>query len=271
MRTTIFLIGLLSQFSSTGFAMDIVAHRGASHLAPENTLAAYFLAWELLADAAECDVHLTKDGRVVVVHDPTSGRTGAGTDHVVASSAYQVLREQDVGSWKHTRYASERIPLLSQLLVALPPKKRLLVEVKCGPEIIDPLKAVLEGSGKIDQVIIISFHLEVVVAAKRALPAVPVLYLSKSPKNKIGSYTMHDPKIVDLVLEQGLDGLGLHFAGVNEDLVAKVRKHNLLLYVWTVDDPKQAQRLELLGIDGLITNRPGWMRKQLAGDGGPKK
>ena len=74
MRATILLMGLLSQFSSTGFAMDIVAHRGASHVAPENTLAAYVLAWELLADAAECDVHLTSDGRVVVIHDPTSGR-----------------------------------------------------------------------------------------------------------------------------------------------------------------------------------------------------
>ncbi len=246
--------------------MDIVAHRGASHLAPENTLAAMRLAWELQADAAECDVHLTADGRIVTIHDPDTRRTGTESLKV-AESTYERLRRLDVGRYKAERYAGQRIPLLSEILSDLPEGKRLLVEVKCGPEILPGLERVLAASGKTDQVIVISFHLQVVVGAKKRLPRVPALLLKKSGRELTGGYRAHDPGLIAAAREHGLDGLGLHHGGVTADFARAARRAGLRLFVWTVDDPAEARRLRALGIDGLITNRPGWMREQLRPSG----
>jgi len=266
MRTVAFLIAWLLSPVPEGVAMDIVAHRGASADAPENTLASIRLGYERGADAAECDVHLTSDGRIAVIHDPDTLRT-TGQGLQVARTPWARLSTLDAGAWKGERFADERIPLLATLLAAIPDGKRLLVEIKCGPEIIAPLVKLLDASGRADRVWIIGFDLDVVTAAKRALPEVPVLYLAKSPKGPDGKPVPHDAGLVDVVRSHGLDGLGLHHAGVTAGIVAAAHAAGQKVYVWTVDDPAQARRLQAMGVDGLITNRPGWMRKQLEGEG----
>src|SRR6478609_1034971 len=106
----------------------LIAHRGESHLAPENTLAAFRLAWSLGDDAIELDVHLTRDGQVVVCHDDdTSRTTGGRTKRVVRDSAAGELRALDVGAWKGPQYAGERMPLLEEVLSILPAGKRAFV------------------------------------------------------------------------------------------------------------------------------------------------
>src|SRR5687767_10257607 len=87
--------------------MQFIAHRGASHDAPENTLAAVRLAWAQHADAVEVDVHLTRDGRLAVIHDPDTQRT-AGVARVVAQSTLAELQLLDVGRWKASRFAGEK-------------------------------------------------------------------------------------------------------------------------------------------------------------------
>ena len=91
--------------------VEIIAHRGASHLAPENTLASVELAWKRGADAVEIDIWLTKDGRIVAIHDEDTERT-TGRKWVIADHTLAELRRLDAGSWKDESYAGEPIPIL---------------------------------------------------------------------------------------------------------------------------------------------------------------
>src|SRR5512133_60470 len=123
----------------------LIAHRGASREAPENTLAAFDLAWQQGADGIEADFRLTADGRIVCLHDATTGRT-ANLDLVVADSSFAELQQLDVGSWKGTRWQGERIPTLEEVLARLPLGKRLFIELKSGPEMLAPLRRILTAS-----------------------------------------------------------------------------------------------------------------------------
>ena len=104
--------------------VEIVAHRGASADAPENTLAAIQLAWQQGADAAEIDVRLTVDGQLVAIHDETTLRTGS-TDWKVKDHTLAELKTLDVGLWKSQQFVGEQIPTLAEVLDIVPPGKRL--------------------------------------------------------------------------------------------------------------------------------------------------
>src|SRR5262245_65624278 len=103
--------------------MEIIAHRGASHDAPENTLAAVRLAWEQGADAVEVDVQLSKDGKLVVIHDDNTKRSG-GFARKVRAQTLDELRRLDVGRWKGKRWAGEKIPTLDVVLEAVRSEER---------------------------------------------------------------------------------------------------------------------------------------------------
>src|SRR5690242_8830167 len=98
-----------------GPKLDLVGHRGASHDAPENTVASFREAWRQGADAAELDVHLTKDGRLVVIHDGDAKRT-TGSPLKVREATLAELRRLDAGAWKGARYAGEKLPTLAEML-----------------------------------------------------------------------------------------------------------------------------------------------------------
>jgi len=234
--------------------MEIIAHRGASAVAPENTVAAYRAAWEMGADAAETDVYLTRDNQVVAIHDETTKRT-TGVDHEVKSTTYDELRSLDAGSWKDPRYAGEPIPLLSAILETLPPGKILYVEVKCGPEILPFLDEVLTKSGKRDQVTIIGFDLDTMDAAKKRMPDRPVFWLRSTEEDKETNVRLpHDLSWVDLVKARGLDGLDVGYGGLTPSFVEAARKAGLGLVVWTVNERADAIRMRDLGVDGLTTD-----------------
>ncbi|MDA3818126.1 MAG: glycerophosphodiester phosphodiesterase family protein, partial [Prolixibacteraceae bacterium] len=117
-----------------------IAHRGASYLAPENTLASAKLAWELGVDAVEVDVYLSADNRVMVIHDKTTKRTsGDGTNYKVAKTNSDVLRTIDVGSYKSEKYSGEKIPFIEEIIETVPDKKTLVIEIKYGAEVLPVL------------------------------------------------------------------------------------------------------------------------------------
>ncbi len=247
--------------SGCGRSVEIIAHRGASYLAPENTLAAVKLAWEKQADV-EVDVYLTKDQQIVCIHDKTTKRTG-GEDLTVCETECIRLRELDVGSFKGPQFAGERIPLLTEVLATIPPKQRLFVEIKCGQEILPQLQQVIAESGKRGRIVIIGFDLDTVTAAKK-LMGLPTYWLKGTDKVKdTDQWIPHDPQLAQTATNRGLDGLDVHYAGVTEEFVRGVRASGQKLYVWTVDDPAEAARLVSLGVDGITTNRPDWLRDQL--------
>ncbi|MBA2116465.1 glycerophosphodiester phosphodiesterase [Bremerella alba] len=273
MRT--FAYGLLVAACWTGVvgigeAQMIVAHRGASFDAPENTLAAFQEAWKQKADAIEGDFYLTKDGHIVCLHDKTTERTTAGTAKLnPAESTLDQLRDLDVGSWKHEKYAGERIPLLDEVLATVPQSGKILVEIKCGPEIIEPLRVVLEKSSlRPEQIVIICFNEEVVKQAREKMPQFKANWLTSYKQDK--DTKMWSPNL-DTVLETlgktGATGWGTQGRDevVTAEFVREIRKAGIECHVWTVDEPAQAKRYATLGFDSITTNKPAEIRKAVLG------
>ena len=243
--------------------MEIIAHRGASHDAPENTLAAIRLGWAQGADAVEIDVHLSKDDQVVVIHDATLSKT-AGVRRRVVSQTVAELQSFDVGSWKHARFADERIPTLGEALATIPKGKRLFVEIKCGPQCIPAFAKTVRASRKAAaQVVPIGFGLETMRGIKMALPELEVAWVAEF-KRTLRGWSPRAETLIEKAKAAGLDALDLDGRGpLDAGFVGKVHAAGLRLYVWTVDAPARAEKLRAAGIDGVTTNKPGWLRKQL--------
>lgn len=256
---------LLITNAQASFTMEIIGHRGASHAAPENTLAAVNLAWERGADAVEIDVFLTKDGRIVVIHDANTKKL-AGRDRKVIDQTLAELKALDVGRWKGEQWADERIPTLEEVLATVPDGKRLLIEIKSGPEIVPKLKRLIETAGKKPgQTAIIGFSLATVKQVKRELPRLKVYWVVALKRDKVTR--KWSPAVESLIRQAraaNLDGLDVGRAEViDRPYVQKVRQAGLGFYVWTVNSIKEARRLKEIGVDGIATDRPGWMRDHL--------
>jgi glycerophosphoryl diester phosphodiesterase len=252
-----FFVGM----SGCSKSVEIIAHRGASYLAPENTMTSVMLGWEKEANV-EIDVHLSSDNRIVVIHDASTKRI-TGTDLKVKETTSEELRKLDYGSFKGEKFAGEQIPFLDDVLKAIPPGRKLYVEIKCGKEILPFIRQSINESGKISQIVIIGFDLEVVTSSRQLID-VPTYWLRGTKKDKeTDDWIPHDSKLVQIVKDRGLDGLDVHYAGVTKEFVDAVKAAGQKLYVWTVDDPEEAKRLIRLGVAGITTNRPEWLREQL--------
>ncbi|MBC8468827.1 MAG: glycerophosphodiester phosphodiesterase [Planctomycetes bacterium] len=242
-------------------SVEIIAHRGASYLAPENTMASVMLGWEKGADV-EVDVHLSKDNRILVIHDASTKRTGK-TDLNIKDTPSRELRKLDVGSFKSEEYAGEQIPFLADVIRTIPPGRKLYVEIKCGKEILPILEKLITQSGKMSQIVIIGFDLETVTMSKELIN-IPTYWLKGTEKEKeTEKWIPHDPQLVRIARNKGLDGLDVHYAGVTKEFTDAVKASGQKLYVWTVDDQEEAIRLIGLGVAGITTNRPQWLRQQL--------
>ncbi|MGD9900537.1 MAG: glycerophosphodiester phosphodiesterase, partial [Calditrichaceae bacterium] len=238
----------------------IIAHRGASHIAPENTLAAVRLAWEANADAIEVDVHLSKDNVIVVIHDENTLRTG-GRNAFVADQTLDELKQLDFGVYKDKKWAGERIPTLEEVVRTVPKNKMIFIEIKCGMEIIPFLENLINNSGLLTgQVEFIGFDSDVMRELKKTLPEFTALLLFEMEKDSTsGRWVPHVEEMIRLAKKAGLDGLDvLGCEYVDDDFVRKVKASEMKLYVWTVDHPQEARRLINAGVDGLTTNRPKW-------------
>lgn len=254
--------------SSVSHAQLIVAHRGASYDAPENTLAAFRLAWEQQADAIEGDFYLTKDNQIVCIHDKTTKRVAPNQPELsVKDTTLEQLQSCDVGAWKHSRYAGERIPTLMDVLKIVPTDKKILVEIKCGPEIVPVLKPQLESSGLApDQIVIICFNQAVVAQSRKAMPQYKVNWLtSYKQNNDNGAWTPGSDEIVRTLAATGATGLGSkgELKVIDQKLVNAVRQSNREFHVWTVNDPAAARTFQSFAVDSITTDRPAFIREVL--------
>ena len=243
-------------------AVEIIAHRGASQDAPENTLAAFQQAWEQGADAIELDIHLSKDGKIAVIHDKDTARV-AGVKHEVARLTWEELQTIDVGSHKNPSFRNERIPTLEPILARVPEGKRALIEIKCGPEILPELQRVISVSTlKPKQVAIIAFDAEILRQSKMRMPALSHYLLVDYKRDALG----RPPKVTSAIQRAkaaGLDGLSIkHEWPIDPKFVKLVKSEGLHLIAWTVNDTAAAKRLTDAGVDGITTDRPGWLRKE---------
>ncbi|MEQ8820131.1 MAG: glycerophosphodiester phosphodiesterase [Sumerlaeia bacterium] len=244
---------------------EIVAHRGASHDAPENTLAAVRLAWQQNADAAEVDITLTADNRIVCFHDTELKRT-TGAPGTIAGATLAELRELEAGAWKNPLFAGEPIPLLKHVLSTVPEGKRLYIEIKTGAEITDRLVQVVRQSGKKpEQITFISFQADACRAIKRALPDHRVLFLHGFKEDENGVLQPPIAELIEEALALGVDGLDLSHKGpLTPEAVQAIHDAGLGLAVYTVNDPFRAHELAALGVDAITTDRPEEMMELFA-------
>ena len=248
--------------------VEIIAHRGASHLAPENTLASVELAWKRGADGVEIDIWLTKDERIVAIHDEDTERT-TGRKWKIADHTLAELRSLDAGSWKDASFAGERIPMLEEILASIPDGKRLFIEIKCKRQVLPELRRLLIASGKpTRQIVVIAFDLDTATESKRLMPDVKTYWLfGRSPQRDKDTHMITGGRIDELIEKcraAGLDGLDLsHESELTNEIVDRIHGLGLGLYVWTVNSPADAVRVVNLGVDGITTDRPGWLPGQL--------
>lgn len=244
-----FNMGLLGQ-------QTFIAHRGASYLAPENTVAAANLAWELGADAVEIDVYLTKDNRVMALHDKNTRRTTGGKKSLaIKDTPSLVLRDLDVGSWKDEKYKGEKIPLISEIIETVPDGKNLVVEIKTGSEILPHLRREIEKSGKLDQMIFICFGWKTILDTKKEFPENACYWLSSLKQGL--------KKKMEKAAEAGLEGVNLNYKIIDEDVVQMAKELNLEVLTWTVNDPETAKKMTKLGVTGITTDRPKWLKQEM--------
>lgn len=251
-------------------AAQIIAHRGASADAPENTLAAYRLAWQQGADAIEGDFRFTSDRHIVCMHDATIDRTTGAKDKAkVADLTFDKIRALDAGSWKSPQFTGEKIPTLDEILAIVPKGKKLFLEIKDTVRIVPDIKKAIESSGLVsDQITIISFDEKVVAAVRQSMPAFKTYLLYSFKKDKAGKWTATQDELLAAVKQCNAHGLSVGFTEestelVNADLVRKLRDAKLEFHVWTIDDPALAKRALDLGAGSITTNRPGALRREL--------
>ncbi len=232
----------------------IVAHRGASFDAPENTLPAFKLAWKLGADAVEGDFLLSKDGHIVCVHDKKTKKV-ADQNLEVVNSTLKELQALDVGSWKHEKFSGTSIPTLPQVFATVPKGGKIYVEIKCGPEIVPALIKEIQRSGLSDeQVILICFNTEVIREFKKARVNHKAYWLCHFRKKK-GVLSPSIQEVLQTLKNIGADGLDSHYS-IPEEYSQAVLDAGYEWHVWTVNSTALATELKNRGVASITTDRP---------------
>jgi len=237
---------------------SIIAHRGASADAPENTVEAFRLAWQQGADAIEMDLRLTADGQVIVFHDEDLRRM-AGDPRRVRDMTAAELVGMEVGRSNHGRWSAAQIPLLEAALADVPRGGGVFLELKCDSSMLPSLGKVLSGCGLHgSQITLISFNLQVLAEAKAMMPALNSALIVDWP-SVIGF-----ERLMSMATDHGIDGLDVATDWpLDSPRVARAHEQGLKVHVWTVDDVRRARELVKAGVDGIATNIPLKMRRAL--------
>jgi glycerophosphoryl diester phosphodiesterase len=229
----------------------IVAHRGASQEAPENTLAALRLGWELGAESCEIDVRVTRDGAVVLMHDDTALRT-TGLDRAIADLTLDQLRALDAGAWKGERWRGERVPTLAEALAIVPAGRMLFVEIKTGAADAPTIaRAILDADPAPGAVALQAYDADALAAAAALLPGVPTYWDIDPPKG-----APYPASIIEDARARGFTGLALDRRGLDDAIVTAIADAGLSLDVWTVDDPDEISAWLARSARFVETNRP---------------
>jgi glycerophosphoryl diester phosphodiesterase len=233
----------------------VIAHRGASRDAPENTISAFELALDQGADAIELDVHLSRDEQPVVIHDFSLERTTDGSGPVGARTVRE-LKRLDAGGWHAPGFRGQRIQTLQEVLERFRDRARFWIELKGGskvyPTIEERVVSVLEIYDVVERVVVQSFDHSALVNVHGMNQAVALGALVAHPPL--------DPAAVAALPARAICP-GAHL--LTEDALAGIRRAGLECYVWTVNEPVDMDRLAGWGVSGIITDRPGLLRARL--------
>lgn len=228
--------------------MWVVAHRGASGHAPENTLAAFRKAVELGAKFIETDLQLSRDARFVAIHDDTLERTtnGHGSVHDFTLAD---LRKLDAGSWFRPEFAGEKLPTIEEILqFAREHDIVFYLELKpweaWGSE--HSLVGSLRDACEAARVIVLSFDGSTLAAVRRLEPNIMTGLLMDS----------HGPEAVERAVAAGARQLALHGKLITPELLSQAKQRDIQVVAWTINHPSHMQALIQAGVDGIITDYP---------------
>ena len=222
----------------------VCGHRGAAGLKPENTLAGFREAVAMGADFVECDVHLSRDGEIVVIHDDTLDRTTNATGAVRGLTLAEI-RMADAGG-------GERVPTLDEVLDVVVPKARLLCELK-NDTVVPAAVAKVRERGLLDRVTFISFNVAALTLAR-----------AQGADVKLG-YLLFNPSEADIAFAQYLkaESIDMDYRRACYHVIRAIHGAGLLARCWTPNDPVEFAALVGLGIDSITTDRPDLLLKQL--------
>ena len=238
----------------------VVAHRGASGYAPENTMVAFKKALELKADFIELDVQMTRDNVLVVIHDSNVARTTNGTGEVREFS-YKELKMLDAGLWFNRKFLGQRIPTLQEVITEFRGKMGLLIEIKnpnLYPTIVERLASELKKNKldcpEKDEVIVQSFDFELLQKFNRLVPNVPLGLLVK--------YRVHGISNVQLREWSSLvQYINPNKALITKGLVKRIHSYKLKVIPYTVRDKKSIKGLMDANVDGIVTDYPDHLKE----------
>ncbi len=225
-----------------------ISHAACKGHAPENTLAGIHAALGLGVDAIEIDVHTSRDGVPVLIHDDRVDRTTDGTGLVNDLTLAQ-LKALDAGARSFDgRFSGERIPTLAEVLDLTRGFCLLVIEVK-QQEIIRDVAAVVRRLNAAEHTMIWSFHSDVVAAARATMPEAPVARLWSGLSGDAAS-------LIEETVRHNAQAVSVHYATVDEALVARARLRGLTVYTWTPDEAADQARVAAAGVAGICTNVP---------------
>lgn len=226
----------------------IIAHRGASAHAPENTMAAFQLALDQGADGIELDVMLTKDNRIAVIHDDTVDRTTNGSGRVRDMTLAE-LQALDAGE-------EEKIPSLDEVLERFGGRFLINIELKNYSSVLDSLPTevakLVKSTGMMESVLISSFNPFNIARFRKQAPEAVLGLITQPKQAKHWMWRLFK-----------YDALHPHFSDVDAVLVAALHARNRQVNVWTVDEAEEIRRLASLNVDSIVTNDPKYAREVL--------
>jgi glycerophosphoryl diester phosphodiesterase len=269
-RTLLLAIGLACsamQGLAQGHHPLIIAHRGASSAAPENTLAAFREAMRQGSDALELDVRRTRDGKLIVLHDESIDRTTTSSGKASQLSADR-LASADAGIKFHPSFAGEHIPALEEVLALLDSTTLVVIELKedssSSPGIERQLVDAVRESGHVRQVLLKSFQPSVLHTLAVLAPNIPRIFV----------YAIRVPWL-NLIIGSGISTgsvfdvpaqyLQPHWYMLSESFVREAQARGFKVIAWGVDGENELREAVKYGLDGIETDTPGELRKILRG------
>jgi len=258
--------------------VEIVAHRGGAALAPENTLGAFRHALSLGVDAVELDIHRTRDGALVVIHDAELGATTDGRGNV-ADYDLRDLRSLNAAAWVSRWPTREVIPTLDEVLVLVCGRTRVQIEIKAAerdghyaryPHIATDVVAALRAHAMLHAALVISYDWGVLTEVKRAAPPVAVgaIVATESLARLPDRWRSSPIDALQVVRQLQLDAINVADDLVTPALVVGAHAHGLRVGVWTVNDADRARELVAMGVDSITSDRPDILLRALRNQDG---
>lgn len=245
--------------------MFVIAHRGANRLAPQNTLHAFLKAAELKSDGVETDVHVTKDGHLVLCHNGTVDKTSNGRGKISELSLSD-LRRFDFGSWFGSRFKNTTIPTLDEFLKTMKDTAVSVLNIELKPqkggglEFVEAVIQKVKDYGLTDKLFISSFDYRILDKAKSLEPCVQTGYLYPA-MGEIVKRKIVSP--LSLVEKYNIDYLLPHHGYASKKLIEKAHSAGKKVAVWTVNKLETVEKLHLWGADGVITDFPDIIKNKI--------